>query len=479
MKLILDNNQSKIEASAKDLLKIMKHPLFTFRKPGAFFSRAFRLRQWDGYIRFIDNRGHIPTGKVPQLIEYVKDKLNKDIDIIDIREDIKPPKKIPKRLGDLVLRKNQRDSIRAIVNNTLPDGTYFPRGIVKAATNAGKTLICAGIHKAYNLKTLFIINSKDLYQEAMSELPKYIPGEFGWISSDHGIKWADFMVVMVKTGLNKMDNLAPKLAKYKVVLVDECDLSTSETYKKFLQHTYNAPIKIGLSGSALVDLRKTKQEKNEKIRGQFGDIISEITNKQQMDKGYSSKVIVNIWQGNEDVKIKGDFRAEYELGIIRSKARNNKVLRRVRRHIEMDRTPILIIVKNHAHIEELFKPLEKLAKKYGKNADWVHHKKKGRFDISKQFKEGNIDILLGSYILKRGKNFPLMKALINASGGDSMENTLQILGRATRAHSSKDKTFLDDFHDEGAYLKRHSNRRFRVYRDEKLKVTRRYIDKLL
>jgi superfamily II DNA or RNA helicase len=284
------------------------------------------------------------------------------------------------------------------------------------------------------------------------------------------------MIVMVKTGLNKIDEIHNDIAKYRVLLVDECDLSTSDTYKNFIKYTYRCYWKIGMSGSALVDKRKSKLQKNETIRAQFGEVLGEITNKEQIDKGYSAKVIVNIWKGNTEVKIKGDFPQEYLRGIIESPERNKKVIKRLKTHIRKQRLPILILVKNHAHIKKLFPKIEKVARKNGLKADWVHHKKKGRFDISKKFKDGNLDILLGSYILKRGKNFPLMRALINASGGDSMENTLQILGRATRAHESKTKTYLDDFHDEGVYLKRHANRRYRVYRDEKLRVIRRYKD---
>lgn len=480
MRLILDNNQSQIECTAKELIQIRKNPMFTFKSPGAFFSEAYRKRRWDGLIKYVTERGHIPTGKVPQLIEYVKDKMGQDIEIVDIREDLDRPKKLPKKLGTLTLRENQLKTISDLAYNELPDGTYFPRGIARAATNAGKTLICAGIHKTFKSRTLFIINSKDLYQEAMMELPKYLDkDEYGWVSADHGIKWAPFMVIMVKTALNKIDEIIDEIVKAKVVLVDECDLSASDTYKKLLRHTYRAPVKIGLSGSALVDKRKAKLQKNEDVRANFGDIITEITNREQMDKGHSSEVVVNIWPGNTEVKIKGNFPEEYRLGIIESKERNRAVTKRTGVHIKKGRLPILIIVKNHAHIKMLYPKIKKLAEKHGLKADWVHHKKKTRFDIAKLFKEGGIDILIGSYILKRGKNFPLMQALINASGGDSIENTLQILGRATRAHKSKKKTFLDDFYDEGVYLKRHANRRFRVYRDEKLKVTKRYTNKLL
>ena len=73
-------------------------------------------------------------------------------------------------------------------------------------------------------------------------------------------------------------------------------------------------------------------------------------------------------------------------------------------------------------------------------------------------------------IIKIGQNMPLMKATINAGGGDSVINTLQLLGRNKRTHESKKRGYYFDFMDQGSYLKRHSKHRRNVFIQEKHKV---------
>jgi superfamily II DNA or RNA helicase len=77
-------------------------------------------------------------------------------------------------------------------------------------------------------------------------------------------------------------------------------------------------------------------------------------------------------------------------------------------------------------------------------------------------------------IIKRGINLPLIRMLINAAGGDSETNVLQILGRALRKHATKDSVKVVDFYDEGAYLMRHSKHRVKFYKDQKFKVKELY-----
>jgi superfamily II DNA or RNA helicase len=110
------------------------------------------------------------------------------------------------------------------------------------------------------------------------------------------------------------------------------------------------------------------------------------------------------------------------------------------------------------------------AEMFGLKVDWVHGERKDRHKVVRDFKNGKIDVLVGSYILKRGKNFPLMTALIHAAGGRSASTVLQVLGRATRKHESKEYTVVDDFWDTGKYLETHSRKRYKTYIKEQIKV---------
>ena len=88
----------------------------------------------------------------------------------------------------------------------------------------------------------------------------------------------------------------------------------------------------------------------------------------------------------------------------------------------------------------------------------------------KDFREGKIDILVSTTIIARGKNFPLLKYMINAADMDSQEKNIQFLGRLVRTHEGKDKAYLDDIWYPGNYLDRHGRHRKVYYQKQNLKV---------
>lgn len=473
IRLTINNNKVKIDCSRKYLLRLIKD--FKIRHRNAYYIRAYMPRGWDGKIKYVSDAGYFPTGLLPKVVKYLKEA-DKDFEFDDLRRLIEPGK-VPLRLGGLEARPYQIEIAEIIRDNYIQginEDLYFPRGILKAATNAGKTFIMAMIAKMFNQKTICLINSKELFNDLLKDIPNFLPGKVGQISAKK-IEWNDFMICMAPTTKNRIESyhIAKKIAEYPICLVDECDLSDNKTYKRVINMgLYNCFVKIGLSGTALMAQDKNK---NEVIRGYFGEQLHEIRNRELMDKGYSSEVVVKILWGNEDPMEGLDYRTQYDLGIIKNKKRNRKIFKRVKINLKRKRIPALVIVKNHKHIQLLYSLFKrKLSKKY--SLDWVHHKRPDRFEVVDRFIKGKIDILIGSLILKRGKNFPLMKYILNGGGGKGIENTLQILGRATRIHKSKKKTYFEDFYDEALYLRRHSKRRIIGYKNEQIKVIEKYKD---
>lgn len=421
-------------------------------------------------VRFVSERGYFDTGKLPQIISILTEK-GEDIELVDERESIPKPTKIPKRVGHLELRDYQKDALRAIIRSKA-GGLEFPRGILGVATNGGKTAIAAAIYKMYDQPTAFLLNSKELLGDIMKSMPDLVGKDnFGYVASSEGVEWNRFTVIMVQTAKSRMQEVAEKLAQYPIVLVDEGDLATSDTYRNVLNHTFNSYVRIALSGSAFAD--KRQKEKNERLRSIFGDMIYAIKNETLIKQGHSAPVRVFIWSGTP--KVEGaqlSWQEEYESGIIRSARRNTVIVNRVGVHVGKKRLPMMVMVKNHKHVAILYKRIKKAYPR--QRVDWVHHKRKDRDEVVDKFTKKKIDILVGTFILKRGKNFPHMKALINASAGDSIANVLQIIGRATRVSKEKKETVMDDFFDQGLYLKRHSKHRVTTYKNEKLEVIEKY-----
>lgn len=466
----IGNVKSQVTGGSKDLGLL--YQAMKVRHPNAFYLKQHMSRYWDGYIDYLKESGSISTGLLPQLLEFAKN-LEIKVKLLDQRRDIKLDHRVPDSVGDKVLRPYQKEVITACALNQLKYGdqqVFFPRGLIKAATNSGKTLIAAGIHVTLGHHSLFVVNNKDLFQQMVEEMEELIPGEVGYINAD-GIEWNNFMVCMVATLKNRLPSIREEISAYGCVFVDECDLTDNKTFKAVMDKLPNAYARYGLSGSVLVSPLKKDLPKNYNIQGMFGAKLSEITNQFLMQQGHSSQVIVKMIGGNTNGALVDNtrtYREAYELGVVNNIERNRAILGIIEDNLKHNRHRGLIICRERKHIIRLW--LMATSKFPNLRIKWVDHTHSKRFKYSRMFKAGKIDILIASYILKRGKNFPLTNYVVNASGGKGAETVLQILGRATRHHESKEFTLMYDFMDQGRYLAQHSKRRLIVYKNEKLQV---------
>lgn len=471
----INNFKCKLDGAFKAVNHLYEH--FKFRHPNAFHIQQYVKYNWDGFVHLVTEAGYFPTGLLPLVIKEATVQ-DFDIKIKDHRKDSMGKIKVPKTIGPYEItspkRVHQREAIQAVVDNFIGD-LYFPRGIVNAATNAGKTLIMAGIHNSFKkAKTFIVLNDRDLYDQFLRDMPEiYKEEEWGYMQGK-SLRWGSLMIAMAQTLSNRVKTYQHILQTYNVVLVDECDLSDNKTYKTILQYFHNAYVKVGLSGSVFLRTIAKERVKNHNILGFYGEELFKIKNIELIKKGVSSRIIVKIIKGNTKPIPDGlDYKEEYDMAITNNKQRHKASLTRAQHYLGTGRYPMLIVVKYHQHVDNLYKYYKKkLGDKY--SIAFVHHKVKNREQIILDFTAGKIDILISSWIIKRGKNLPMIQYVQNAGAGEGPENVLQILGRLLRTHSSKKVGFMEDFMDEGYYLRKHSKRRLVAYKNEKLKVRQLY-----
>lgn len=468
MKITVNNNKLKIDGPLK--LENALYKLFSIRHPNAFHVRAYMPKGWDGKIHFLTEHGYMYTGLLPDLIEAIKEKSPKEPIKITYVDTPKVALKIPQSLNGWVPRPYQLEAIKSIVNRQV-EGKPFPRGIIRAATNAGKNLIMAFLYKTFNVPTILVFNRKELYETALEEIPQIIGvDEVGVINATNEV-WKPFMICMAQTLTSRMAYYKPKLAKFQACFIDECDLSDNKTYKTILLNLFNTHIRVGLSGTYAVSPLAKYKVRDTNIKAFYSGVVFDIKNTELQQMGYSSNVIIKILQGNTTVKA-SSYPEEYEQGITKNKLRNKLIARRVKLYAKRKQLPILVTATYHKHLKRLYKIITKLNPQL--RVEVVHHKTKNRASLITQFKEGNIDILISSMIVRRGKNFPLMRAMINAGAGDSEAGILQLFGRATRTYKEKSHVTFEDFFDEGNYLKRHSKHRIAAFKREGLEVVEIY-----
>lgn len=473
--IIINNQKSRLLCDARILLQVRK--LMAIKAKNYFWSPAYRQRKWDGYINYITESGGLfETGLLDQVCNHLR-TLEVKFKIIDRRERFKELHEITE-LGDLTLRDDQVIALNSIFNNKV-EGIKFTRGIMAEATNYGKSIISAGVFASCSQKRngLLLVNSKTLFEQALPDIAKLLgKGQVGWVKSG-SVKWGRVNVCMVQTlgNLIKKDpRIRNSLSKQDIVLIDEYDeLIGRKDCKLILQNCFNAFIRIGFTGSELVSKDKNRNQDQLKF---CGPIIHKTTNKELVEMGISTKPNINFFLGNDRVKIRGNWQKEYEKGVIKNKRRNNKIWRLANRRVENG--PVLILFKIHKHGYEIRSKLPfEMEENY--RVKLIHHKTPNREFILKDFRDGKVDILISSMIIKRGINLPKIRTLINAAGGDSEANILQIFGRALRKDESKDVVDIIEFFDLGYYLQRHSKHRIRYYKSQKFPVNELYKKKLL
>lgn len=473
LRLQVSNTQCRIIAPPSILDEICED--FKIKVKGAFFSPLFRKRQWDGKKAWVSPSGYFKGGLLKSVLDYLKEK-DYGVEVIDSREELEVGK-IPKRVGHLVLRGMQRESVESLITNKVYD-VPWSRGILHEATNAGKNLIAAAIHESYRDDgiTCFIIHRELIYKQAIKEISELLgKEEVGYIGAN-GIKISSFNICMVKSLGNKLNTREVKdmLAISTRVIVDECHRAGTKEYEKVLNHLYNAPVKMGMSGTP--DLQKDPNQKRA-MTAFFGEILHVTKNKKMVELGYSTKPVIKVTLGETNLKLPGDYRGEYDLVITNNKKRHRLIWKRVRKQLDKDRYPLMIFCKHIQHAKNLKKSMpEDLQGIYKLGVIHSKVKDKAKDSILDKFKIGKIDILIATHLIAEGQNMPLIKYGINAGGSDSATTIVQWVGRMLRTHKSKKVVYIEDIFDTGAYLKRHSKHRVKYYKDQEFEVIERYKD---
>lgn len=461
--IVIGNHKSQVKCELELLNELRE--FMAIKAMNYFWSAAWRKRQWDGKVQYVSERGYFLTGLLPKVLEFMQSH-KKEIKLV-WNETAPKPYAIPETIGLFTLRDYQDEGLKALFNSYIGSKPFF-RGVFAQATNAGKTLLAGGVFQAYEFEipVLYLVNRQHIYEQAKKELEEMFPNKIGYIGKD-GQLWRPFTIAMVKTLGNSLPKFAKAIAQVGIVIVDECHMAGSKTFEKVLNKLINVPIRIGMSGTPF---RHKDKNKNEKILGFFGPVISSITNKELIDKGHSAPITVGIYKGNDEFDFPKDYPSEETFGIIENHKRNLRILKRVDKQIEKQRLPLMVVTKRVAHCELLYELIKERYPNIPCNFLHVNVKGKDRTKRLKQFKVGKLKILVSTQLIKEGSNLPLMKSMIIAGGGDSAINTLQLVGRLLRTHKTKSKVILNDFFDKGSYLRKHSKHRIREYKNQGFKI---------
>lgn len=471
---IQNGNICELNGDQRTLIKLFQ--AFRIKHPNAWHIQMYQRghNKWDGYIKYITEAGRFRIGLLPMVYNMLKE-WNVPVRIIDRRMIIEVKPKIPDYLGNLKLYDRQKLALSKLLNNKVGN-TPFRICAGDLAVGFGKSLLFCAIHEAFQrkLKTILLLNDADLFKQFKREIPPMLPGEdVKFIQGSKVEKWGNFNVAMVQSISRNLRKYQVNLSEIDIVLIDEADLLDNKTYKGVIEHLYNTQVRIGLSGTIYMSKLKKDLVHNMNIRSFIGDKVDEVRLSDQMKSGRATPVIVKMISSDAlKEHAKRDYLEEYKATIAENTQAYEFSFSRMLYNLRYGRLPAVIMTKLMDHCENLYNYYEyqNQIMKLGLRIAYAHHETKGRDEILRKMRDGELDILITTTIIARGKNIPTLQYLQNTASMDSQEKSIQVLGRLVRQHQSKSKAYLDDLIFPGHYLLRHGKHRKTYYQKERLKV---------
>ena len=487
---VIDSVELRIGNSYTDVIGLDGGSLYhLFRNHLAYQTDAHlwskRGNDWDGRVSVVCRGGrycrckykspyiHFPTGLLYMAKEFFAMGARNTI-VTDARDV--PAQNMSWELSDdLKLRNYQQEVISAAVAKG--------RGIIKAATGAGKTVICAGLMQALQrAPVLFLVTSCDLMTQAAAEFERFLrlngePVKVGRIGGGRQ-SFGDINVVTVQTAVRCLgekyekydeedgDNGADSLSESSklkllellntapVMFCDEVQHWAAKTCQLVSNACMEARFRFGVSATPWRD-----QNDDLLIDGCFGRALADIRASDLIEKGVLVKPTIYFICTSS--RISGTYAHIYKECVVENDARNS-VIAETATKLRGEGRRVLVLVKQIAHGEKLESIIP--------NSKFISGQDSGneRRQVFDSLRGGDDTICIATSIFDEGIDVRPLDALILAGSGKSATRALQRIGRVIRCFEGKKDAIVVDFDDDVKYLRAHSRARRNIYASEPL-----------
>ena len=441
-------------------------------KANARFKSEGKKYRWDGYQYLIKRgNGRFHTGFLQDAWSALEEKGIK-LELEDMREGVPSFREdfvssFDTENGTIELRDYQIEAVKA-ANRYVMFGKhrfYYPRGILNAATNTGKTVIAAGVVKnIVDARVIYLVHREELFRQSV----EFFSGLFdvGYVASQGRIKLTDFIVATPLTLHRQMQlrpDVADRMRKCNVLIVDECHCAGAKKYAEVVE-AIPAGARFFVSGTPLDSFKNINKHK---MRGLCGDPFYTISNQDLIDKDVSQSVQVHMVH-HAVPKGFADFRVALQLGVHESTARAEAIYQILQEHSDKR---VLLSYREINHGRFLENYVRNRCKEEGKGLDLevIHAKTANRHSALERFKKGDISVLFTSTILQEGVNIFGIEVLIYAQAGKSPVMLKQFIGRGLRKGGALGTLLLYDFYDDDGFqepLYEQSEERLALYKSE-------------
>lgn len=455
--------------------------LLAYKLNNVYFSKAKKNGKWDGYYRLYNPKKEcFKIGFLFRVIEFLKSE-GIEFEIIDNRNiDFNYDFSILKKkfvYDDIKLRDVQLNAINKYCTSI--NGLNLTRGVFSLPPRSGKSLIAGVLGKIVNhYPIVFVVHKIDLALQAKETFEKIFNFKIGIVGDgecdiDSPVVISTIQSICSAYGIKeKFDEKEKKLKDYtafkelmqrvKVIMVDECHVSGSESMQSLPNIFTSVEHIIGFTGTPF------REEGDDLLIEQLcGSVIYELTRQEALEKGYVLPVKVYcihlpvIGLSGEDW-----FTMEKE-GINFNKYLLDATVKIVK-HLEKKGMSSVVIVKKKAQGQEIYKLLK---------CDYLHGGISGnvRKDIYNKLNNKEIKTII-STVTDIGVNIPSLDAVVLSGLSKSKISALQRI-RCNTPYKNKEKGFVfllcpyvdvQDFRKN--YLRNHWIRVRNIYKDEGFEI---------
>ena len=475
---ILDHKECSVDFDDDSLFPLLRNKL-SFRQVGVEHVEAFRRGHWDGVTYLVNNKRRFSLGLLDKVQEFMTEN-----NLVYATEDRRPPYLAPepidlsKKLAGLKIV--PRDYQQRVVDLT----DDHRRGVIRACTSSGKTLIIAMMAAKLNKPCVIHVVGLQLLQQFHDTLSSLFEEKIGWIGNGmvdiQRINVASIWTLGKALNIDLADlineddeidedafsesdkgRIIQMLADSPVHIVDECQFIVTNSLRS-IYAAINPESLYGLSGTPY------REDGTDLLAESIlGPKIVDISASELIERGVIVQPVITF------VDVPKLKRGSAPLNTYQQVYKNYIVENEIRNNLVIDNS--LSLVNNDLRVLVLFKQIKHgniladLCKARGIKYALLSGKDslEKRNQVIQDFRDKKIDLILASVVFDIGVNIPEISGLILAGGGKASGRALQRIGRVIRAYPGKKKAYIVDFQDNVKFLNAHSKKRCETYRQEK------------
>lgn len=449
-RLVITNGRVVIQNKLSERLKKGLKAAFSYEVQNSYFIK--QNSNWDGIQRlYNESKQSVALGFFDRLLDVLKQycqlmRLEFDYSVNDTR----PTKPIeladfPSQISGKILRDYQEDAVKKALEKKI--------GILQLPTSAGKTEIAMEFIRRHKLRTLFVVNRKELMYQTKERMEKAYNNRVDiGVVGDGQLNTEWITVATIQSLLAKKSQLWSLFQNVQCIICDETHIVASKSFRQLFAMLPNTLYRIGISATP-----KRDDGDDMLIQEGVGKVIYKISPHELMEKGYIMKPTIYFHHVGGD-KSYTQYPEDYEMNIVLNDERNKKIFEIVK---ENKGKKILILTKQVGHGKYLSENIEGCFHLHG-SVD-----KKTREKEFNAFKDGKGTIMVATMsIASEGLNIPDLDLMINSGANAGDVKSIQILGRVMRVFEGKEKAIYHDFVDKGNHTTHHSRARMKLFKNE-------------